>query len=221
MLALLGAGASVLFLGVLGLAVPLNALGLPANWLILVLAVLWNAAMPGENGMGPWYWAGMCALAVAGEVMETGVQLLKARRHGSSSAGTLAGMIGGIVGAIVLAPLFFGLGALLGALGGAWLGCLVMELLRGRSRQEAFDAAFGTLMGRFFGTLCKCGVGAAMVAMTAQCLWPPRDPALPDPPVQTAPAPPRQTVLHGPPPASAHGAEAHQVHTVKPCPSRG
>mgnify|MGYP004637257511 CR=1 FL=1 len=206
-LALMGAGAAVLFLVVLGLVVLLNVLGLPANWLILVLAVLWCVGVPQENGMGPWYWAGMCALAVAGEVLETGVQLLKARRHGSSSAGTLAGMIGGIAGAILLAPLFFGLGALMGALGGAWLGCLLMELLKGRSRREAFDAAFGTLVGRFLGTLCKCGVGAAMVAMTAQCLWPPNGPLPPlppeplDPPARIAPAPPVQTVLRCPPEA--------------------
>ena len=115
LLALLGTGFAVLFIVVLGCSVLLNVVGLPANWLILVLAVLWYFGVPQENSMGLWYWIGMCALAVAGEVMETGVQLLKAKRHGSSSAGTLAGMIGGIIGAIVLAPLFFGLGALIGA----------------------------------------------------------------------------------------------------------
>ncbi len=192
LLAMLGVGFGVLFIVVLGCCVLLNVVGLPANWLVLVLAVLWYFGVPQENGMGLWYWIGMCVLAVAGEVMETGVQLLKAKRHGSSSAGTLAGMIGGIIGAIALAPLFFGLGALIGALGGAWLGCLLMELLKGRPRQEAFDAAFGTLVGRFLGTICKCGVGAAMVAMTAQCLWPENGPALPPP---SLPAAPVQTVM--------------------------
>ncbi|HIX40219.1 DUF456 domain-containing protein [uncultured Desulfovibrio sp.] len=193
LLALLGTGFAVVFIIVLGCSVLLNVVGLPANWLILVLAVLWYFGVPQENSMGLWYWIGMCALAVAGEVMETGVQLLKAKRHGSSSAGTLAGMIGGIIGAIVLAPLFFGLGALIGALGGAWLGCLLMELLKGRSRQEAFNAAFGTLVGRFLGTICKCGVGAAMVAMTAQCIWPEGGPVIPPPP--PLPAAPLQTVM--------------------------
>ena len=194
LLALLGVGFAAVFITALGAAVLLNVVGLPANWLILVLAVLWYFAMPQENSMGLWYWIGMCALAVAGEVLETGVQLLKAKRRGSSSAGTFAGMIGGIIGAIVLAPLFFGLGALIGALGGAWLGCLLMELLKGRSRREAFDAAFGTLVGRFLGTVCKCGVGAAMVAMTAQCIWPEDGPALPLPPPDS-PAEPMQTVM--------------------------
>ena len=68
-----------------------------------------------------------------------------------------------------------------------------MELLKGRSRQEAFNAAFGTLVGRFLGTICKCGVGAAMVAMTAQCIWPEGGPVIPPPP--PLPAAPLQTVM--------------------------
>ena len=64
----------------------------------------------------------------------------------------------------------------------------VLELLRGRPGKEAFDAAFGTMMGRFLGTVCKLGTGSAMVVLTARRIWPdavpvppPLHPAVPEP----------------------------------------
>lgn len=150
----------------------LNIFGLPANWIILGLAALWKLAAPDTGNMDIWYWAAMIAFALLGEGLELGVQIFKARRYGSSSSGTFAGMVGAFVGAILLAPLFFGLGALLGALLGAWLGCFGMELAKGRPAGEAGNAAMGAMMGRFLGTVCKCGTGAAMIALTAHHIWP-------------------------------------------------
>ena len=47
-----------------------------------------------------------------------------------------------------------------------------MELVKGRPMKEALDAAFGAMMGRFLGTVCKCGAGGAMLALTAHRIWP-------------------------------------------------
>ena len=88
---------------------------------------------------------------------------------------------------------FFGLGAFIGALVGAWLGCLVMELLRGRPGKEAFDAAFGTMMGRFLGTVCKLGTGSAMVVLTAHRIWPDMAPV--PPPLRPVAPEPGQVVM--------------------------
>lgn len=160
------------FLVLLWLVLFLNVFGLPANWIILGLVALWKLVMPAQAGLGAWFWAGMVAFALLGEALELGVQVIKARRYGSSSSGTFAGMVGAFVGAILLAPLFWGLGALLGALAGAWLGCYAMEMARGRPAPEAMNAAMGAMMGRFLGTVCKCGTGAAMIALTAHHIWP-------------------------------------------------
>ncbi|WP_443826712.1 DUF456 domain-containing protein, partial [Desulfovibrio sp.] len=140
-----------------------------------------------------WFWIMFLGLAVLGEVLEMGVQVMNAKRHGSSTSGTVAGMVGAIAGAIFLAPLFFGLGAFIGALVGAWLGCLVMELLRGRPGKEAFDAAFGTMMGRFLGTVCKLGTGSAMVVLTAHRIWPDMAPV--PPPLRPVVPEPGQVVM--------------------------
>ena len=159
-------------LALLCLVLFLNIFGLPANWIILGLVALWQLLIPWQVALGAWFWAGMVAFALLGEALELGVQVIKARHYGSSSSGTFAGMVGAFVGAILLAPLFWGLGALLGALAGAWVGCYFMEIARGRPSSEAMEAAMGAMMGRFLGTVCKCGTGAAMIALTAHHIWP-------------------------------------------------
>ncbi|WP_297218973.1 DUF456 domain-containing protein [uncultured Desulfovibrio sp.] len=179
-LALFSVGLAYAFVALLGLLLLLNLPGLPANWLILALVGLWQFLHPQAGDLDIWFWAMAIGLALLGEALEMGVQVINARRHGSTRGGTLAGMIGAFAGAILLAPLFFGLGALLGALLGAWLGCFLVEFLRGRPLQDALDAAFGTMMGRFLGTVCKCGVGGAIVALTARRICPDVLPVRPD-----------------------------------------
>lgn len=159
------------FLALLGIVLLLNIFGLPANWLILGLAALWQWLIPWSH-MGILFWVAMFAIAILGEVLETGLQLLKAKKYGSTSSGTWGGMIGAIIGAIVLAPLFFGFGAFLGAMGGAWIGCYLFELLKGRPQGEAWRAAWGALTGRFLGTVCKLGIGAVMIVLIWHQIWP-------------------------------------------------
>lgn len=160
------------FLTLLGFVLVLNVFGLPANWIMLGLIALWKALHPGADNLDVWFWVMMIGLALVGEALELGMQIIKAKRYGSSSSGTFAGMIGAIAGAILLAPLFFGLGALIGALIGAWIGCFFMEVAKSRPVKEAADAAFGAMVGRFLGTVCKCGIGGVMLAVTANRVWP-------------------------------------------------
>ncbi len=168
------------FVTLLSFVVLLNIFGLPANWILLGLTVLWKMAHVSAAALDTWFWVMLIGLALLGEALELGVQVLNARRHGSSSSGTFAAILGAIAGAILLAPLFFGLGALIGALVGAWIGCFVTEfLIRGMPFKNALDSAIGAMMGRFLGTLCKCGAGGCMVALTAGRIWQNR-PSQPD-----------------------------------------
>ncbi len=160
------------FMGLLGFILFLNIFGLPANWIILGLVGLWAYVYPDAASMDIWFFVMLTGFAVIGEVLEFALQVVKAKKYGSSSSGTFAGVVGAIIGAILLAPLFFGLGALIGALIGAWIGCFVMEKAKGRPTKEAYDAAFGAMVGRFLGTVCKCGVGGAMLALIGRYIWP-------------------------------------------------
>lgn len=174
---------SGVFLAILLFTLFLNVFGLPANWIILGLVGLWQWLLPANYRAGWFFWLILIALAVIGEILELALQVVKARKYGSSSSGTFMGMVGGIIGAIFLAPLFWGFGAFIGAVAGAWLGCFLMELLKGKNGSEALHSAFGTFMGRLLGTVCKIGVGAAMIAVSARQLWqdvpPDPNPALP------------------------------------------
>ncbi len=160
------------FLILLGAILFLNIFSLPANWIILALVGLWKYAYPETTSMNWIFFAILIGLALLGEALEFALQMLKAKKYGSSSTGTVAGMIGAIVGAIMFAPLFFGLGALFGALLGAFVGSYVAEMLKRRPHQEAVQAAFGSMMGRFLGTICKCGIGGVMLAIISRSVWP-------------------------------------------------
>ena len=160
------------FLTLLGFILFLNIFSLPANWLILGFVVLWKYVYPDTASLDILFFVILTGLAILGEILEFALQVMKAKKYGSSSSGTFAGIVGAIVGAIVLAPLFFGLGALIGALIGAWIGCFIMEKAKGRPTKEACDAALGAMMGRFLGTVWKCGIGGAMIAFTAHYIWP-------------------------------------------------
>ncbi len=156
------------FLILLGFVLFLNVFGLPANWILLALVGLWKYCYPDTAGLTGMFFIIMLALAIIGEILEFVLQVVKAKKYGSSSSGTFAGVVGAIVGAILLAPFLFGIGALIGALLGAYLGCLIMELAKGRPQKEAREAAFGAMVGRFLGTVVKCGIGGLMLAVTTR-----------------------------------------------------
>ncbi len=160
------------FLVLLGFVLFLNIFGLPANWIILILVGLWKYIYPDAANLTTMFFVLMLTLAIIGEILEFALQVVKAKKYGSSSSGTFAGVVGAIIGAIVLAPLFFGIGALIGALLGAYIGCFIMEVAKGRPLSEAREAAFGAMVGRFLGTVVKCGIGGVMLALTARYIWP-------------------------------------------------
>ena len=156
------------FIGLLCLILFLNIFGLPANWIIVGLVVLWNMAAP--QNFTILFWILFIGLALLGEVLEFYLQLYQGKRYGSSTAGGFAGMAGAFIGAILLAPVFWGLGAIIGALAGAWAGCLLMELCKGKTRQEALHSAYGTMIGRMLGAISKMGAGGAMIYLVARSI---------------------------------------------------
>ena len=160
------------FIILMGLVLLLNFFNLPANWILIALAASWKYMSTASDHMGFGFFALLVGLAVAGEILEYGLLALKAKKYGSSNTGLFAGLVGAVIGAILGAPFLFGLGALLGALAGAWLGCYLVELLRGAGHEKAMQAAMGALVGRFLGTVCKCGIGAVILTCIARAVWP-------------------------------------------------
>lgn len=139
------------FITLLCFVLLLNIFGLPANWLLLGLVALWKMVHPDAAALNTWFWIIMIALALIGEALELGMQILKARRYGSSSSGTFAGMIGAIAGAVLLAPLFFGLGALIGALVGRLDRLFCHGTCQKQAGQRSSGRRFRRHDGPFFG----------------------------------------------------------------------
>ncbi len=160
------------FMSLLTFTLFLNIFSLPANWIIVGFVGLWKYFNPDSINMDITFFIILIGLAIIGEILEFALQVMKAKKYGSSSSGTWAGIVGAIIGAILLAPLFFGIGALIGALIGAWIGSFIMEKAKGRPTNEATKAAFGAMVGRFLGTICKCGIGAVMLAVINRYVWP-------------------------------------------------
>ncbi|SBV92734.1 conserved membrane hypothetical protein [uncultured delta proteobacterium] len=162
---------AILCIFLMAAALFLNLFGLPANWIALGFAALWTFLVP-DTAMSLTVLAVMGGLAVAGEILETLMVQIWGKKYGGSTMGSVGGIIGALIGAIMCAPILFGIGALFGALAGAFLGSLAVELFRGRHNTEALRAAWGSMLGRFGGTMVKTAIGCAMVVIAAPRILP-------------------------------------------------
>ena len=161
---------AVLLLVLLG-CLTLHVFGLPGNWALLGLVVLWDMFHP-ELHLGFGFYALLVCVALAGEAVELFAQLFGAKRYGASGKGNLGGFLGAFGGALCGAPFFLGLGALFGAVAGAFAGCYVFERAHGRTDPDARRAAMGAMYGKVFGMTAKVACGVVMWVATARALWP-------------------------------------------------
>lgn len=157
-----------IFLMVVGLLI--NVLGLPGNWINIGLLGVWRWIHP-DMPAGLWFFLFILALAGLAELIEFWSQVEGARRYGGTRGGAWGAFLGGIAGSILMAPFFLGLGVLIGAVAGAFLGCLVLEILSGRSLAESINASWGALWGRVFGLVAKFGAGAYILVAGATRVW--------------------------------------------------
>ncbi|THB66089.1 MAG: DUF456 domain-containing protein [Desulfovibrio sp.] len=161
---------TLLFIIVLVAALMLNIFSMPGNWVVVALLALWKWIFP-EIELTWSYWALLLGMVALAETLEFGIQMVGAKKFGSSGRGNFGGIIGAIVGAIMGAPFFFGIGAIFGALIGAFGGCLILELGQGRTFGESAKAGFGAFLGKFFGLWIKFILGTAVVVMAAYRIW--------------------------------------------------
>jgi len=160
-----------LFLAVLLACLGLHLFGLPGNWAMLGLVVLWDVLHPALH-FGFGFYALLVCVALAGEAVELVAQLFGARRYGATGKGNLGGFLGAFAGALLGAPFLLGLGALFGAVAGAYLGCYVFERSHGRTGSEARRAAMGAMYGKVFGITAKVACGVVIWTAAARELWP-------------------------------------------------
>lgn len=154
------------------LALFLNVLSLPGNWLALIFIALWKWLFGADIPLTWTFFLILAAIVLVAEVLEFVIQAYGSKKYGGTKKGNWGGIIGSIIGSIVGAPFFFGLGAIPGALIGAYAGCYLLETGQGRTGDAASRAAWGAMWGKFFGMGLKFALGIAMVAVAVPRLWP-------------------------------------------------
>lgn len=162
----------ILLIALMFAALLSQIISMPGNWIILLLLGLWKWLGPDTPELTGQVFLVLVLMAAAGEGLEWGAQLWSGKRYGSSGFGNVGGILGAIVGALLGMPILFGLGALLGAMAGAYIGCLAVELLRGRPGAEARQAALGVFWGKLFGLCIKLGIGASIIWIGVSHVWP-------------------------------------------------
>jgi len=141
------------------LAIPL---GLSGNFIILgaglVAALISRFSMVTIAGL-----VVMGVFVALGELVESLLGSVVARKYGASKWGMIGAFAGGILGAAAGTPIFPVVGTVIGSFVGTAAGALIAELLRGSPTDEGTMAGFGALVGRTLASAFKMAVGMAMV----------------------------------------------------------
>lgn len=144
------------------LAIPL---GLGGTFIVLGIGVLYDA-LHGFDVIGVPLLVTFLVLVILGEVQESILSSLVARRYGASRWGMFAAFAGGILGAILGSAVLPLIGTLIGSFLGAFILAFAVEW-GVRSRQSdgqmaGFRAGLGAFIGRIASTAIKVAIGAAM-----------------------------------------------------------
>jgi uncharacterized protein len=99
----------------------------------------------------------LLALTIFSYVVEFLASIVGARKYGGRSSGMWGAFLGGVIGLMV--------GGIFGLIIGPLVGAFAFEMIRGRSAREAFQVAYGTLIGFLGGILGKVVISIAMIAV--------------------------------------------------------
>jgi len=171
--ALLGTLGRILFLVLEAALLLLNAVGLPGNWLLLGLAVVY-AALTHFTRLGWVALAVMAALALVAEGLETVVGLTYTAKRGATRLGTLGAFVGGLAGAVLAAGIVPPVGPMLGAFAGTFAGAFLFQYASERQHGTALRAGRAAFIGRMLAAAVKTLCGFWMWCVLAYRLLAPR-----------------------------------------------
>lgn len=158
-----------------GLWLALVLFGLPGNWLMVFLTLLF-AWWRWEDGIfSGWTLAAAAILALLGELVEFLAGVIGARRSGASWPASIAGLFGALVGAFVGTTVFPVpiVGTVTGACLGAGISVWAIEVSRGEELDRSVEKAVGAGLGKFFGIVGKFAIGTVIwVVIAIAAFWP-------------------------------------------------
>ena len=152
----------------------LNLVGLPGNWLIVAISLIWMLFGPTDYQFSWIVVLVLAVLALIGEAIEFGASVLGTKKLGGSGRGAalsvVGSIIGGIMGAILGIPVPIPLvgmliGSVLFAAVGAWVGATIGEKWVGKSTHQSVQIGGAAFVGRLLGTVGKLVMGSSMVVL--------------------------------------------------------
>ncbi len=152
----------------------LNLFGLPGNWCIVAVSLIWMLFGPVDYRFSWIVVVALAGLALIGEAIEFGASVLGTKKLGGSGRGAtlsvIGSVVGGIAGAILGIPVPIPLvgmliGSVLFAAVGAWIGATIGEKWTGKSTKESVQIGGAAFVGRLLGTIGKIAVGSSMVVL--------------------------------------------------------
>jgi hypothetical protein len=144
----------------------LHLVGLPANWILLGLALVY-ALTTHMQLLGWGTLVVLAVLAAVAEGLEALVGPLVVARRGGTRHGVLGAFIGGIAGALIAAPVVPPFGSMVGAFAGSFAGATLLEYRRSRDRAVAVRAGKAAFLGRVIAAAVKTQVGSWMWCVLA------------------------------------------------------
>jgi uncharacterized protein YqgC (DUF456 family) len=163
--------ATVLVFG--GASLFLNALGLPGNWVLLLLAAGY-AWLSHFDRVGFGTLGVLAGIAVLGELLELVVGLAWTAKKGATKRGTLGAFLGGLGGALLASGWIPPIGALFGAFAGTFAGAYLLEYSAEKKKDAALRAGRAAFVGRIVASGIKTLCGFWMWSVLAWRLLAPR-----------------------------------------------
>lgn len=156
----------------------LSLLGLPGNWLMLVVAAGCAWFIPGGTMDISWTAVLVISLlCIMGEIAEMLAGVWGTKRAGGSRRSTVFAMsgsfAGAILGGIVGLPIPFtgsAIGAIMGGCIGALIGAGLAELSLGESGAKSWQVGHAAFWGRLLGTGAKTLVATVIAAISIASL---------------------------------------------------
>lgn len=157
-----------------------NILGLPGNWLIVILAggCYWLRPESASSHLALGTWMVLLAIASLGELLEFAAGAMGTSRKGGSKRGAVLAIVGSIVGAIAglslgsVVPVVGNLIAslLLGAFG-ALVGAIAGERWAGKDWNLSIEIGHAAFWGRLLGTVGKAVCGTIVCGIFLAAIW--------------------------------------------------
>lgn len=144
-------------------------LGLSGNFIILGAALI-TAIVTGFKTVGWIALIIMAAFVIIGEIVESFLGALMARKYGATKwgmSGALLGgyggaILGGIIGAALGTFIVPVIGTLIGSFIGTALGAVLFEVARGSGKEKGAKAGLGAFVGKLLSSTFKLAIGIGM-----------------------------------------------------------